>query len=219
MSELDVAAMAPEAADRERLAGLPKWTPPAVDIDLTARPIAIHLNPGRLDLAAAERAGRERIHKALAEARDTFQSGELYAEVLRLRERRIEAEARLADGRKLLAAIEADHQTAAAAGSAEAGRTWKKVLTHRDEVDGCQSAVTAVSAALQQAEGKATTALAAVIDAARNAEAAAIRSRRQDLQTQLLDAVRPLLEALAAEDAAASALRLATQNKPALPPA
>jgi hypothetical protein len=218
MNESDVAEVDRGAVVKERTADLPRWSPPAIDIDL-GQPVVVRIHRARLDLVAGEKAGRERVHKLLDQTRADFSNSPEWLEVVRLRSRLQESEQRLATAQQALDSAQGEHQAAAAAGLNDAAKLWKKVIQARDELAGAESALAGIRTALAAAERAATAALAAAITSARDSERAAIQARRGELHGELLDAVRPLLQQLVSLDSAASSLRILTETRPTLPSA
>jgi hypothetical protein len=202
---------------QETIRGLPRWQPPIIDIDL-GQPVVVRVHRAKLDLAAGERSGRQKIAELLDQTRAAFASSPEWLEVVRLRSRLQEAEGRLAAAQQAVAVAQGEHQNAAAAGQNESGRLWKKVIQARDDQAGAEAALAGIRTALAAAERAAAAALAVAITTARDRERTAIQARRGELHEQLLAAVKGPLEELAGLEASASSLRILTETRPALPP-
>jgi hypothetical protein len=195
----------------------------AVVIDWQQTTVSVSMNLNRLEaMRQCGRQARDRVQGRLLAARDECLAGAEFAEVLRLRQHDGEAGRLLALSRALLGKAETDHRVATVAGekSARTSQLWANVEKARAALGNAEAATAAISAALARAEAAAADGLRAAIAAAWGAEHQEILSRRRELQDNLLRAVRPILEALSAEDAASSELgRPEVRNRYTLLPA
>jgi hypothetical protein len=196
-------------------AGLPRYKPPAVEVDFSG-PVRLRLHPARLALAEADRAGREYVREQLEKARQDFLAGELWAEVLRLRSRLTEVDTKKAEVRLTLEDAKEKHRKAAADGG-DPAKLYRKVLDLRNEWNGHAAASAAVAGQLKAAEAKALEDLARRVGEARRAAAEDVAGRKRRLHEELLAALKPLLESLYREAAAAAELAQLARTPPRLP--
>jgi hypothetical protein len=207
----------PGPAPPEFPADMPRYKPGAFEVDFGPGPVRLRLHPARLDLAAADRAGREHARQLLEKARQDFLAGEPWAEVLRLRARLAEVDKKKADVRLTLEAAKDQHRKAAAEGQADAAKLYKKVLEARNEWNGHAVASVAVTGQLKALETRALEDLARRTGEARRAAAEEIAGSRLRLREELLAALKPILEALHKENAAGGELAQLTRAPPRLP--
>jgi hypothetical protein len=211
------AAEPSRSAPTEALPPVRNWSPPLIEVELHATTVTLRLHANRLDLAGAQRAGRERILQLVEETNKQFTAGETWAEVLRLRQRQTQAREAQAAASEAVQKAEAEHTKAAADGATDAAKLWGRVVKLRDEQAGQDRVAVAIGERLKAAEEKAAGELAAALAAARKEAAEKIFASRKKLHEDLLAALKPILEAWHSETCAASELSRQMEKRPALP--
>jgi hypothetical protein len=185
-SQDEIAPTPPEAP-----AGLPRYQPPPVVVTQSGNEWRVVLHGNRLDVAGADRAGRECVRQLLEKARLDFFAGQAWREVLRLRGLLTGANEKVAEARKALDTAKAQHQQAASDGRGDPAKLWKQVLTLRDAWNGHAAAAAAVTGQLKATELKALEELTRRVGEARHSAAEDIAGCKRRLLEDLLAAVKP----------------------------